>query len=151
YQKPLKECENDNLRKTIQADAARVKTGNELEANRERFATDYNAEMSKELRTTNNETAAVKGSWTDDYKTYKENPMAALGLVTESLPYAIPYLGQAMVVNDVLGSTGNMTRNRVNDTGRLTLTDDEKMEVAGWTGAQALAMQLGRMNIKGSL
>lgn len=151
YQKQLKEFENDNLRKTIQADAARVKTGNEIEANRERFATDYNVEMSKELRNTNNEIDGVKGSWTDDYKTYKENPMAALGLVTESLPYAIPYLGQAMVVNDVLGSTGNMTRNRVNDTGRLTLTDDEKMEVAGWTGAQALAMQLGRMNIKGSL
>lgn len=151
YQNQLKEFENDNLRKTIQADAARVKTGNEIEANRERFATDYNVEMSKELRSTNNEIDGVKGSWTDDYKTYKENPMAALGLVTESLPYAIPYLGQAMVVNDVLGSTGNMTRNRVNDTGRLTLTDDEKMEVAGWTGAQALAMQLGRMNIKGSL
>lgn len=151
YQKQLKEFENDNLRKTIQADAARVKTGNEIEANRERFATDYNVEMSKELRNTNNEIDGVKGSWTDDYKTYKENPMAALGLVTESLPYAIPYLGQAMVVNDILGSTGNMTRNRVNDTGRLTLTDDEKMEVAGWTGAQALAMQLGRMNIKGSL
>lgn len=151
YQKQLKEFENDNLRKTIQADAARVKTGNEIEANRERFATDYNVEMSKELRNTNNEIDGVKGSWTDDYKTYKENPMAALGLVTESLPYALPVIGQAMVVNDVLGSTGNMTRNRVNDTGRLTLTDDEKMEVAGWTGAQALAMQLGRMNIKGSL
>lgn len=151
YQNQLKEFENDNLRKTIQADAARIKTGNEIEANRERFATDYNVEMSKELRNTNNEIDGVKGSWTDDYKTYRENPMAALGLVTESLPYAIPYLGQAMVVNDVLGSTGNMTRNRVNDTGRLTLTDDEKMEVAGWTGAQALAMQLGRMNIKGSL
>lgn len=151
YQNQLKEFENDNLRKTIQADAARVKTGNEIEANRERFATDYNVEISKELRNTNNEIDGVKGSWTDDYKTYKENPMAALGLVTESLPYALPYLGQAMVVNDVLGSTGNMTRNRVNDTGRLTLTDDEKMEVAGWSGAQALAMQLGRMNIKGSL
>lgn len=151
YQKQLKEFENDNLRKTIQADAARVKTGNEIEANRERFATDYNVETSKELRNTNNEIDGVKGSWTDDYQTYKENPMAALGLVTESLPYALPVIGQAMVVNDVLGSTGNMTRNRVNDTGRLTLTDDEKMEVAGWTGAQALAMQLGRMNIKGSL
>lgn len=151
YQNQLKEFENDNLRKTIQADAARVKTGNEIEANRERFATDYNVETSKELRNTNNEIDGIKGSWTDDYQTYKENPMAALGLVTESLPYALPVIGQAMVVNDVLGSAGNMTRNRVNDTGRLTLTDDEKMEVAGWTGAQALAMQLGRMNIKGSL
>lgn len=151
YQKQLKEFENDNLRKTIQADAARTKTANEIEANRERFATDYNVEISKELRKTNNELDGVKDSWTDDYQTYKENPMAALGLVTESLPYAVPFVGQAMVVNDILGSLGNMTRNRVNDTGRLALTDEEKWEVAGWTVAQALAMQLGRMNIKGSL